>query len=293
MTASVVLCGANGGLAVANAAAALERQCARHGAEFIVVIREGEADRASDDTRRLLEGARVIRAPDRMTRSEMRALGLGAATGTWTALTETPCIAEPEWLSNLLGSPATDADVIGGAIGNHRDGSAADRAAFFAEYGIYQATTAVMLPGCVPHIAAANVAYHSRVRDEVIAHFARDESEPEVHRWLHATGRQFQLVPAARVRSDRSVDFSTAWRERVTHGREFGCVRARDEGPAMRCLRAIAAPLAVPLLLWRIARVADTPTRRALWRTLPQTTGLFLAWAYGEAMGSVTGRCAA
>lgn len=290
---SVVLCGADGFLAAIIAAKALGPQCARIGAELIVVLHDTEAAGDADLLTNLPPETRLVLVIASTSRSEMRARGLAVATGDWVALTETPCIAEPDWLGRLLAPATVELDVIGGSVGNRQYTRASDRAAFLAEYGIYRANLSVTLPGGTPHIAAANVAYARRVLADVIAGFGRDEREPQVHARLHAAARRFHLAPEAKVRSDRISNFSAAWRERTQHGREYGCLRAGAEGPAMRGLRAIAAPVTALLLFWRIARIADRETRRDLWRTVPQTVGLLFAWALGEAMGFVTGRRAA
>ena len=79
--------------------------------------------------------------------------------------------------------------------------------------------------------------------------------------------------------------------QRYRHACYFAALRAAGQPMARRLVRAVAAPLVPPLLLWRIvARVRRTGRhRRELARALPPLLLFLVCWAAGEATGYLLG----
>ena len=286
-TVSVVVTSSGSASALARCLASVAPQCARRGAELVLALR-------ADDQRPegLTARARVIRAPRTASLAQRRAAGLASATGEWIVLTEPPCVPDNGWLDALVAGADTSEPVIGGAVGVALTTDCRSLAAFFAEYGLYGGTGRIRLRDGTPHIAAANVAYHAKLKDEVVDAFARDESEPTVHSSLHRRGLAFRFIPLAVVRFDATTTLKAAFHERFSHGREFAAAAVRSQrlGATRRLLRAAAALLAVPLLAARIALATERDARRCILRAAPGTLLLLAAWAGGEAVGFVVGR---
>lgn len=180
--------------------------------------------------------------------------------------------------------------ILGGAVGNARRTSARERAAFFAEYGVYGGTGIVRLPDGTPHVTAANAAYARSVVPTVEAWFRVTDAEPGLHAALRADGWSIRPVSEARVKFDADAPFGAALRDRFAHGRAYGSEVSRRHTAPVRALRALMALAAVPLLAARIARAAEREAREDFVRSLPRTLVLLAAWALGESVGRLTVR---
>lgn len=259
---SVVVTDTRGPEALARCAARLRPQCERTGAELI-----------------------ALPAAPGSSIGARRADGLQHARGQWAMMTEPPCLPDSDWVERMIAATRPDVAILGGAVGNARRERASDRAAYFAEYGIYGATGRVALPDGTPHITAANVAYRRDIIPLVAESYRALNGEPAVHMALRANALSFALVPSARVRFDGEIAFADALDERFSHGREYGASQAAGASVGRRLLRAAVALLVLPLLVWRIGVAAEREARQDLVRTFPLVLVLLAGWSLGEAVG--------
>ncbi len=264
---SVVVTDARGPADLERCVAAVRPQCERANAQLVVVA----ADPAS-------------------TLGARRAAGLARATGEWVAMTEPPCVPDPDWLKRLMVAAGPEVAILGGAVGNSRRNTARERAAFFAEYGVYGGTEVVRLPDGTPHVTAANAAYARRILATVEAAFRANDAEPTLHMALRADGWSVRMVRDARVRFDADAAFVPAFRDRFAHGRAYGAAAAKMRPAPERVLRALRSLAAVPLLAARIGRAAEREARADFSRSIPLTLVLLAGWALGESIGWLTER---
>jgi GT2 family glycosyltransferase len=264
----------------------LRPQCARLGAELVLVRRGLEPGAPLTD---IATGCRVIPAPADANVPRLRGIGLAQARGEWVALTEDHCVADPGWLDALLMASGSDVQVLGGSMGNAKRDRATDCGAFFSEYGFFGANGSEPSAGGPPLVTGANVAYHRSVVAKVAA-WARDGSwENVIHERLHAAGHRFRLVPAARVRQNLSYRLGQFCRDRFEHGRDYAATRARGLPLWRRAALMAATPLLPALLAARVARLVDPEERRQFQRALPMTLTFLAAWSIGEAVGYARG----
>jgi hypothetical protein len=115
--------------------------------------------------------------------------------------------------------------------------------------------------------------------------------EPVVHREFRRRGWRLALVPGAVVRYRQSHGVLGFCAQRYRHARYFAALRAAGQPMARRLVRAVAAPLVPPLLLWRIAgRVREKGRHgRELAQALPPLLLFLVCWAAGEASGYLLG----
>lgn len=264
---SVVVTDARGPAELERCVAAVRPQCERANAQLVVVA----VDPAS-------------------TLGTRRAAGLARATGEWVAMTEPPCVPDPDWLERLMVAAGPEVAILGGAVGNSRRTTARERAAFFAEYGLYGGTEVVRLPDGTPHVTAANAAYARRILGTVEAAFRANDAEPTLHIALRADGWSVRMVRDARVMFDADAELIPAFRDRFAHGRAYGATSASLRPAPARVLRALLSIAAVPLLAARIGRAAEREARADFFRSLPLTLVLLAGWALGESVGWLTER---
>jgi hypothetical protein len=247
------------------------------------------AEREAPATLACAATCRVITAPADVDVPRLRATGLAAARGEWVAMTEDHCVADPGWLEALLNAPSADVHILGGRMGNARRDRATDCGAFFSEYGFFGATHAPASAVRAPLVTGANVAYHRSVVAEVARWAGEGSWENVIHDRLHASGRRFRLVPAARVRQNQRYDVTAFCRDRFEHGRDYAGTRGFGL-PLWRRVALLAATPVLPVLLAaRIARLTDPEERREFRRALPATLTFLAAWSAGEAAGYLYG----
>lgn len=271
---------------VAQGLASLRPQCTRLGAELILVraTREPAAVLAGVAT-----GCRIVLAPADADVPRLRGAGLAQARGEWVALTEDHCVADPGWLDALVNAGDPDIQVLGGSMGNAKRERMTDCGAFFSEYGFFGANQPRTAAGAPPPVTGANVAYHRSVVAEVAAWASNGSWENVIHDRLHAAGRRFRLVPAARIRQNLSYRLAAFCRDRFEHGRDYAATRAHRLPPWRRAALVTATPALPALLAARVARLVDREERRDFRRALPATLTFLAAWSIGEAVGYARG----
>jgi hypothetical protein len=216
-----------------------------------------------------------------------RAAGLAAARGDIVALLEDRGVPRFDWARHLVRSQGPGRRVVGGAIENSADHTL-NWAVYFCDFGRDQ------LPfqaGPVGHLSDVNVSYDRRLLLGVAASWASRFHEPVVHEALRRQGHSLWLTPDVVVSQVRDgLTWRRLIRERVAWGRLFGAIRSRECGLAGRFLFAASMPI-VPLLMFaRLAR-RQTHTRATCGRFMMATPAivlLLLAWAIGEAVGTIT-----
>ena len=266
---------------------ALVPQCAAHHAELLVA-RAGDPRQLAGIAREH-PSVRLIEVAGDGALHSVRAAGLAAAGGGWTALTEDHCVPDDDWVAVMGRHAAGGVDVVGGRMDNAHGARALDWGAFFAEYGSYAAESAQQHDGVL--LTAANVGYSRAVLADVVAWMSRGAWENVVHDRLRAAGHRIVFDPSARVVLQRRHTFGAFAAERFRHGRDYARARLVEEPRNRRWQRIVTGPLLPPLLLWRVARGAarSAPRVRAFARALPYMVVFFGAWAIGEIVGYVQG----
>jgi GT2 family glycosyltransferase len=257
-------------------------QCARLGAELIVARRAREA---AASLAGIATGCRIVSVPADADVPRLRGAGLAQARGEWVAMTEDHCIADPNWLDALLMAGDPNVQVLGGRMGNAKRDRATDCGAFFSEYGFFGARLSSPSAVAAPLVTGANVAYHRSVVGDVATWAENGCWENVIHDRLHAAGRRFRLVPAARIRQNLSYRVAPFCRDRFEHGRVYAATRARGLPLWRRAALATATPVLPALLAARVARLVDPEERPEFRRALPATLTFLAAWSIGEAVG--------
>jgi hypothetical protein len=265
----------------------LEAQCRALGAELIIA-RAGDADDLAR-VRARVPWATVLAAPPGSKIPYLRGLGIGAATGNPVAVTEDHCLAAPDWLGRMVDQISPDCDFAGGGMANLPGSSMIEWAAYLADYGFYSFARPPAVAGAPPLITAANVVYSRRVAPEVAAWAIAGAWEDVAHNRLAEQGRGYRFVPEAKVFHSHHYTFSAFWRDRFSHGYDYGRARLAEPPHPHRLYLLAITPL-LPLVLGaRIARSASGEDRWAFLRALPIMLAFLSGWSAGEVAGYLAG----
>ncbi len=214
-------------------------------------------------------------------------LALRRAKGDRVALTEDSCTPEPNWLRNLLATPARGRGAVGGAVEPTEGISPSMWAFAYVDFFRYMRP---LREGPSPSLSVCNVAYQSEqlwaIEDSWLGGF----HETNVHAELTKRFGPLWLNPAAVVRVRRNVSLRAAIYERYAFGRLFGATRIAGATAKRRSAYAIASSALPVLLTARMATkaVSDRGIGREFYRSFPVTIALVMAWSWGECLGYVT-----
>ena len=264
--------------------ASLDEQSRASRAEVIVARAGTESDLAQ--LKSAWPGVHFVVAPVAATIPEIRGLGLKAAAGELVALTEDHCVAAPDWLERLREACGPGTVAVGGGMGNAQERRAIDWAAYYSDYGFYDASRP---PGNDSLLTAANVVYRRSVLDDVAANALAGEWENVVHDKLAARGLTLKFAPQALVRQNRTYGLREFMQDRFEHGRDYARYRLLLEPGRNRwvsVLRCLPLPL---VLTWRVRRLAGRGNPQAFRRALLLLMGFLAAWSLGEAAGYIAG----
>jgi hypothetical protein len=259
-------------------------QCTAFGAQ-VIVARPGSVAELADLAREW-PGVEFVPAPTGADIPVLRGIGLRASRGDLVALTEDHCLPAPDWLEVLQRECGPSTVALGGGMGNAQTKRAVDWAAYYSDYGFYDASRP---PGNDSLLTAANVVYRRVVVDDVASGALLGEWENVVHDRLAARGLELRFAADALVRQNRTHGFAEFIRDRFEHGRDYARYRLVQQPDRNRWLSVMAcAPL--PLLLtWRVGRAAGRGAPGAFLRALPWTFMFLAAWSLGEAAGYLSG----
>lgn len=220
-----------------------------------------------------------------------RAAGLLLSRGDVVAIVEDHGVPEPGFCDAIRAAHRRlPHAAIGGVVSNGVDAAVHD-AIWLCDFGRYappqpEGPRATLTDVCV--------AFKREALRAIEPVYAERFHEPEVNAELRRRGETLWLDPTIAVRQFRPpAPFASRLRERVAWGRRYGEVRGSTLPPLRRALHLLACAGPVPaVLLVRVLRHARgrLPLRRVV-RAVPALIVLLLAWALGEAVGTL--RCEA
>jgi len=279
----VVIASVNGMPYLGRCLDALAERCPA--AEVVVADWTDQATRGEVAER--WPSAKLLSFDEPMAIPELRAAGVFAAEAPVVALIEDHCLVSPAWAERLASAHASGHGVVGGPIRNVATERIRDWAAFFCEY------SAVMEPmprGRVDGLPGMNVSY-DREALAAIDDLLRDGRwENWLHPRLQQRGFALWCEPEAVVEHDKDFDLAEFLSQRYHYSRSYAGMRNPELG-RRRPLYALATPLLVPLLYYRMARNVFS-RGRARGKFLLATPLILLyvvVWAFGELVGYVFG----
>jgi hypothetical protein len=285
---SVVVVVFAGGSAVTRALEALDHQEGVTGrVEVIVAAAAGTIDEGT--LRAVSPAARFVSGPVAAHPSQLRALGVRAASAPIVACTEDHCIATPDWCARIVAAHRGPALVIGGAIQKLRPDSSIAWTAYLLEYGRFMPPIA---SGPATYLSDCNVSYKRVALEQIADAWHGAFHETRVHERIKARAGASALVQDASivVLQSRRADLMPFLGERFAHGRLFARLRAAQYGALERVAYGAGALGLAPVLVLRAFRSAwrRPDARTSAVRALPYLVLAATCWSVGESVGALT-----
>lgn len=216
-----------------------------------------------------------------------RTAALAVASGDVVAILEDRGIPRPDWARTVIRLHTQPWAVIGGAIEPAPSGLL-DWALYVCDFSRYALPLAA---GPAAWVSDVNVSYKRQALERTRQVWSDRFHEPSVHWELHRQGEALFLTPELVVDHHRTPKpLLSSLLERFHWGRLYGYIRAREIGVGKRVLLALAAPLVPFVLLARHAKVhAGRGDGLRYLAAMPALFALLAAWAFGEAIGTLTG----
>ena len=249
------------------------------------------ADWTDDETRALVvkrwPHARLLSFDAPVAVPELRAAGIAAATAPYVAVIEDHCRVTPDWAKTIVEAHRTGHHVVGGSVRNVKTARARDWAPFFCEYSAFMEPSPT---GVVDDLTGMNVSYDRRALAEIADLLAEGRWESDLHPRLRERGFELWAAAGAEIEHAKDFGFFEFASQRYHYSRSFAGMRNSALG-ARRPLFALATPLLVPLLTWRIVRnVRARPGYGPAFRKASPLVLLYTTiWAFGELIGYTFG----
>jgi GT2 family glycosyltransferase len=258
---------------------------------FETVLVDSSTDGTADLVRERFPSVHVHHFRDRMFPGKARNAGLRATGRPLAAFVDADCLADPDWVENMLQAHNSPQGrrrwIVGGSVGVANPGNLDGWASFLCEF------TPWLRVGADRAMADQPTCCYSMKREafERFGPFLEDGycSDTAFNWKAHAAGQGPWFVPAMHVRHINPPDLARITAKQRMHGEAFARLRAKREAWTWTHarLRAITAPC-LPLLLWKRAalQVWRVPEyRRPFLRATPKLARVLAAWSWGEARG--------
>lgn len=283
---SVVVPSVNGFDDLAGTLEALERQRQDVALEVLVVDRLGPAVR--DRVRERFPLVRVLEVAPDATIPHMRAIAFREATAGAVAVIEDHVIVPEGWARALLAAQTPSTPVVAGSVENAATEQLVDWAAYLCEYSH---CTPPLPAGPVDWLTGNNVVYPKELLDRYRQVIESGGWENRLHDALRADGVVLTCRPEIVVGHKMHYTLGRYMSQRYLYSRSYAGARAEGASVARRLFLGAASLALPPVLFWRtVTRIGAKRRHTAqLVRSLPLLALFVVAWAAGEAVGSVAG----
>ncbi|GMV10338.1 MAG TPA: glycosyltransferase [Gemmatimonadaceae bacterium] len=283
---SVVVPSVNGFDDLSATLGALERQRLDVPLEVLVVDRLGPALR--EQVRSRFPHVRILEVPSDATIPDMRARAFREATAPSVAVIEDHVIVPDGWAKALLAAQTPSTPVVAGAVENAATERLVDWAAYLCEYSH---CTPPLPAGPVEWLTGNNVVYPRELLERYRGVAESGGWENRLHDALKGDGIVLTCRPEIVVGHKMHYTVGLYMSQRYLYSRSYAGARMHGAGVAKRLLMGAASLALPPLLFWRtVSRIrAKGRHTSELVRSLPLIALFVVAWAVGEAVGSVAG----
>jgi glycosyltransferase involved in cell wall biosynthesis len=283
---SVVVTSVTGLPAIDRCLKALVNQQNDFECEVIAVVSNQPG--AAEYVRKNFPGVKLIECAERKGIPELRAIGASQSAGEFVAFTEDRCVADVNWLSEILRAHQSGFDVAGGAIEPDGIRGPINWAVYLCEYCF------LMLPvphGFVAGVGGNNVSYRRELLAGIDEPLRKSSWEFFWYEELRQRRVKVFSTPAIIVRKKIEFGFLYFLTQRFHFSRSFAGMRRERIPAARRLVHLLSAPLLPPLLLWRIARQVFNKKRfrKEFLLSLPALAMFMLSYAAGEFVGYLLG----
>jgi len=258
---------------------------------FEVILIDSSADGSADIVESKFPHVKIHRFSERKFCGSARNIGISKAEGRIITFIDADCLAEPNWIEEILKAHESPHIAIGGAIGNANPESYVGWAAYFSELSKW-------MPGTrhqwMDDIGGGMMSYKKEVFDKY-GDFIEGaySSDSDFHWRLGKNGHRLWFVPSILISHHNIEEIGTFLKHEVFHGQHFAKVRIQGEAFSIwkRLFYVILSPL-VALKIFSEITFNNIKNRNYLTQFLKSSPLLALGvicWTLGEAIGYARG----
>ena len=287
---SVIVASYNSRRTISDCLESLRRQATERRFEVIVV--DSSSDGTAEEVARCFPEVLLIRFAGRRFPGDARNAGIAKAQADIVASIDADCIAEEDWVEEILNAHQNPALVIGGSIGNANSKSYVGWAAYFCEFSEW-------MPGAprrwLTNMATANLSY-KKSAFQLYGRFIEGTygSDTDFNWRLGRAGHHVLWIPGIRV-VHRSIEvFGKFVRHEFHHGQDCTRMRIAHQrfSPLRRWFYAACFAL-IPVKLFTVIAMRNLRYRTYLHhflKTMPLLVLGLNAWVLGELVAYVQPR---
>jgi len=258
---------------------------------FEIIVVDSSTDGTGEIIKKEFPEAKVYSHVQRKFPGDARNVGISAAKARIIAFIDADCVAENNWIEEIVRAHESPYLAIGGAIANADPKSLLAWAAYFVEFSQWMPATWVQWQEDIP---AANMSYKREIFDRC-GFFIEGTycSDTDFHWRLKRRSYRLRFVPSILV-SHRSIDRLDCFlKHEFFHGRCFAKVRIQGQGFS-RCKRFLYVTFAPLITLRLLLKILLNNTRnRIYWchflKASPLVALGLVCWSFGEAVGYAQG----
>lgn len=286
---SVVIAAWNEGSSLRRCLSSLQNQIKETGAAAAEAIVVSSYESETAEIKRNFPFAEFFILSEETTVPQLRAFGIGRASGEIIALTEDFCFFDSNWRREIeLAHETPNAAVIGGAVENAGDSNALDWAVYFFDYGKYAPTNP---KGETNDLSGANVSYKKKILEQVRENYETEFFETFINEELKRRGHELHLQPSAVVFHNKTYEFKKIVSQFYHQARSFAARRVTNFSFLKKSLFIAASPFLPILLFARLVFRAfkKKGNLKELAKSLPFLIILTSVWGFGEFCGYSAG----
>lgn len=284
---SVIIASYNSRLTIRHCLESLRNQATEKPFEMIVV--DSSTDGTAEFVEKEFPRVRVLSFPERKFCGGARNEGVSAAKADTVAFIDSDCIADENWVDEILKAHVDEDLAVGGSISNRQPCNWVSWSAYFCEFSKWMPGTPDSVMG---DVAGANMSYKKRVFHEV-GRFIENTycSDTEFHWRMAGFKCQVRFVPAICITHESINRFWAFIRHEFCHGRFFARVRVKSKrfSKTRRFAYAVLS-CAVPFKLLLEICLVNLKNRIYIGHFLKSFPGVFvglISWSAGECCGYI------
>lgn len=287
---SVIIASYNSEKTIEGCLSSLKNQKTDKDFEIIVV------DSSTDGTAKLVEErfpeVNLYKFQTRKFCGDARNFSISVAKSEIIAFIDTDCIADRNWIDNILKSHLSPYYAIGGTIGNGNPESYVGWAAYFCEFSQWMPDSPAKW---MADIAGANMSYKRDVFRKYGSFIEGTYcSDTEFHWRLKRNGHSIRFVPSIRIYHCNINKFVKFLTHEFEHGRSFARVRVKSKNFSYlrRLFYVVFSPMILLKLFIKIGLI-NLKNRIYLLHYLKVLPLLMLgitSWSIGESAGYISRR---
>jgi glycosyltransferase involved in cell wall biosynthesis len=218
---SVIVASYNAGRTIESCLRSLMNQKTNKAFEVIVV--DSSTDNTASIVSRKFPDVRLRSFHQRKYCGDARNIGISAARGEIISFIDADCVAEDDWVEQIVKSHHSPVLAIGGAIGNANPECFVGWAAYFCEFSSWMPSRRRCR---MDDIAGGNMSYKKEAFEKY-GRFIEGSycSDTQFHWRLAKAGHDLLFDPSMRVHHKNISKLESFLKHEFMHGRSFGRVR--------------------------------------------------------------------